>query len=244
MKIVIKPKLAIVDLTDCEGCQTEFFSLKERLPNLWQKFDIVSWRMGQDQSNLEDIDVLLIEGTPIKQESRERIIKLREKASLVGTLGSCADLGGINAILKGKARTKAFKKIYTENKPVGREVEPLSKYIKIDFRIPGCPIRPDYLADVLSCLLIGKVPQSKPYPVCFECKLQGNQCLLLKGEPCLGPITAGGCQAICPSQNHPCFGCFGLIEKAQNEQMKNHLIKMFGRKEANNIYRLFLNNFN
>ncbi len=244
MNNIRKPKLAIVDLTDCEGCQVEFFALKDRLPNLWQKFDIISWRMGQDQSNLENIDVLLIEGSPIKKESRERIIELRKKATLVGTLGSCADLGGINAILKGRERTKAFRRVYSKNKPLGREVKPLSQYIKIDFRIPGCPIRPNYLAEVLSDLLIGKNPQPKPYPVCFECKLRGNECLLLKGEPCLGPITAGGCQAICPSQNHPCFGCFGLIEGAQTKQMKNHLEKVFGKKEASKVYKLFLNNFN
>ncbi len=241
--ITTKPKLAIVDLTDCEGCQVKFFSLRDSLPKLWQKFEIVSWRMTQDHDSKENIDICLIEGSPITKESRDRVIRLRETSSLVGTLGSCADLGGINAILKGKERKKAFKRIYQKNRPTAREVKPLSEYINIDFRIPGCPIDSNYLAEALANLLINRLPQPRPYPVCFECKLAGNQCLLKNGQPCLGPITAGGCQAICPNQGQPCFGCFGKVEGAQDEQLRKYLEKEFGRRETNNIFKMFLNNY-
>lgn len=237
-----KPKLAIIELTDCEGCQVEFFSLKEKLPYLWQKFEIVSWRMAQDFNQLNDIDILLIEGTPLTQEERDYIKTLRKKSKYVGTLGSCAELGGINAILSGRARDQAFKRIYQKNKPTKREVKPLDDIIEIDFRIPGCPIRPDYLAKVLAQLLNDRIPETKSYPVCFDCKLQGNSCILKNGGVCLGPITSGGCQAICPSQNHACFGCFGLIEGAQFESMKRLLIENIGKKETDSILKIFLAN--
>jgi sulfhydrogenase subunit delta len=32
------------------------------------------------------------------------------------------------------------------------------------------------------------------------------------GTPCLGPITHGGCDALCPSIGRGCFGCFGPCE--------------------------------
>lgn len=237
-----KLKLAIVDLTDCEGCQVEFFGLEDQFPLIWQRFDIVSWRLMQDKSDLHDIDVLLIEGCPITEEEREEIKELRQKATLVGTLGSCADLGGINSILTPKERLKAFKKVYRKNRPIKRQTKPVSDFIDVDFKIPGCPTRPAVIAQVLAQILQGNVPQPQPYPVCFECKKNNNDCLLLNGEPCLGPITAGGCKAICPSQNHACYGCFGLLEGAQVNTMMKLLEKKVGKKEADQIRKIFLNN--
>jgi len=237
-----KQKLAIIGLTDCEGCQIEFFSLKDQFPSLWQKFNIVSWRMMQGKSVLSDIDILLIEGSPITEKEREIIIKLRSKAKYVGTLGSCADLGGINGILNSKQRKRAFKRIYQKNKPLKREIKPLSEYIDIDFRIPGCPIRPKYLAQVLADLYNGKLPKVSKETVCLECKLNGNSCLLKKGLPCLGPITAGGCNSICINQGQPCFGCFGLVKGAQIAQYKKLLYDNLGKAEANRIFKIFLSN--
>lgn len=237
-----KPKLAIIGLTDCEGCQLEFFGLKDRFPLIWQKFEIVSWRLLQNKRNEDNIDILLIEGTPVTREERAEIKRLRKKAALVGSLGSCADLGGINAILTAKERQKAFKRIYQKNRPIKREVKPLEEYIDLDFKIPGCPIDPNNLAEILANLLINRIPQPKPYPVCFECKLRGNDCLLLKDIPCLGPITAGGCSAICPSQGHPCFGCYGQIKGVQIKQMKQLLLKRVGKKETQRALKLFLHN--
>jgi sulfhydrogenase subunit delta len=235
-----RPKLAIVSLTGCEGCQIEFWGLKDQFPLLWQKFEIVSWRLFQDQKLENDIDILLIEGTPIAKREQEEIRWLRQKSGLVGSLGSCADLGGINGILSPQERRRAFRRIYKKNKPSRRAVKPLQEYIEVDFRIPGCPIRAEYLAEVLANLLHNRIPQPKPYPVCFECKLRGSSCLLLKGQPCLGPITAAGCQAICPDQGQPCFGCFGLVKGGQTEQMKKLLKLKVGSREAKQILKILL----
>jgi coenzyme F420-reducing hydrogenase gamma subunit len=238
-----RKKLAIVDFTDCEGCQTEFFNVASDINSIISKFDIVSWRMTQDLSKLNDLDICLIEGTPITSYDRERAKNIRSKSSLVGSLGSCADLGGIIAILKDGERKKAFNKIYSKNKPFYRQVKPLSEIIKVDFKIPGCPIRPTYLKEALAQLLIDKLPQPKPYSVCMECKLKGNDCLLNKGIPCLGPITNGGCKAICPFNNQPCLGCFGIMEGAQVEKLKQRLIEMVGKQKTDDIFRIFLNNY-
>lgn len=48
-------------------------------------------------------------------------------------------------------------------------------------------------------------------PVCSECPLVGDECLVAKGEPCLGPLTAAGCSADCARSGVPCIGCRGFI---------------------------------
>lgn len=49
-------------------------------------------------------------------------------------------------------------------------------------------------------------------PVCAECTLYSELCLLRKGILCLGPFTIAGCNAICTKQNAPCIGCRGFIK--------------------------------
>lgn len=48
-------------------------------------------------------------------------------------------------------------------------------------------------------------------PVCSECPLREDSCLVLKGIPCLGPLTVAGCDAECPKKGFPCIGCRGYI---------------------------------
>ncbi len=48
-------------------------------------------------------------------------------------------------------------------------------------------------------------------PVCAECPLHGNECLLKKGLICLGPLTVAGCDAACTKEGSPCIGCRGPI---------------------------------
>ncbi len=48
-------------------------------------------------------------------------------------------------------------------------------------------------------------------PVCAECPLVGEDCLVAKGLPCLGPLTVAGCSAECTRQGLPCTGCRGFV---------------------------------
>jgi len=36
--------------------------------------------------------------------------------------------------------------------------------------------------------------------------------LLVQGLVCLGPVTRGGCNALCVQRRMPCTGCFGALD--------------------------------
>jgi len=93
------------------------------------------------------------------------------------------------------------------------EIERL-KVVKVDYRVYGCPIDKGEFLEVIASLLIGKKPNIPDYPVCVECKLKENECLILNGMWCLGPITRAGCGAICPSNGNSCEGCRGFLPEA------------------------------
>lgn len=237
-----KPKIAIIDFTDCEGCQVKLLSLKEKLLELEQRVEIVNWRLGQEKKEDGPFDIAIIEGTPLVQEEIDLLKELREKSKYLIGFGSCATLGGIPGILDKKEREKWYKKIYGEGyKPRGIDALPLSAYEKIDFLIHGCPVEGDEIVRIIEDLLAGKKPKYRDYSVCFDCKLAGNECRLLKGEPCLGPITQGGCKAVCVSGGSPCYGCFGIREEANIKALKKILNKITDKKEIDRYFSMFLN---
>ncbi|MEM2739618.1 MAG: 2Fe-2S iron-sulfur cluster-binding protein [Candidatus Bathyarchaeia archaeon] len=48
-------------------------------------------------------------------------------------------------------------------------------------------------------------------PVCAECPLHRDDCLLARGEVCLGPLTNAGCGGVCIRGGKICEGCRGPL---------------------------------
>jgi len=241
----MKPKISIYDFTDCEGCQVKLIELKEKLLILEKRIDIVNWRLGQENNKPGPFDISLIEGTPITQYEIDLLKKLRKESKILIGLGSCATLGGIPGIIDKSQRKKWYKKIYGDDyKPRGIDALPLSVYVKVDFLIHGCPIDENELVRIMEDLLAGKEPKHRNYSVCFECKQANNECRLLNGKPCLGPIIQGGCNAICISGGSPCYGCFGFCEEPEKKNLIKVLEKITDKKEIERYFSMFLNKVN
>ena len=50
--------------------------------------------------------------------------------------------------------------------------------------------------------------------------------IVAKNEPCLGPVTADGCDALCPKLGRGCYGCYGPAKYANMAAMTNKLREM------------------
>lgn len=98
---------------------------------------------------------------------------------------------------------------------------PLRDFVRVDALIPGCPMEKAEFLQAVASLLNGDLPQRIAYPVCAECRMQEQECLLLTyGIHCSGPVTAGGCGARCPGYNAPCIGCRGPADEANVASME------------------------
>ena len=204
-----KPRVGIFNLSSCEGCIVQILNLGEKLLDLLKLFSIVDCRVLGVKEDYNKLDIAIIEGCVMSFEEEVKAREIRERSEIVIALGDCAVSGNIN-----------FMKDIT-NTP--HKSKPLSEVIKVDHEIPGCPISSEEFYRALIDILMGKKITEKSITVCSECVLRENNCLLEKGVPCLGPITRGGCNAICPSNNRPCFGCRGLADDANIDA----LIKAF-----------------
>jgi coenzyme F420-reducing hydrogenase gamma subunit len=237
----MKPKIAIYDFTDCEGCESQLISLLDRFLELEERIDIVNWRLGQEDNDPGPFDICLIEGTPITGYEQKLLRDLRKRSKFLIALGACAATGGIPAIISQSQRKRLYKKIYgKEYQPKGIDSLPLSAYIKVDFMLPGCPVGRDDIVRTLTDLLAGKAPQPKTFPVCLECKAAGNRCRLLERQPCLGPITQGGCKAVCVTGGTGCYGCRGAVQNANLAFLKNRLKEFMTAQEIKSFVSVFL----
>ncbi|MCF7836039.1 MAG: hypothetical protein K9M15_02870 [Candidatus Marinimicrobia bacterium] len=238
----LKPRIAIYDFTDCEGCEVQLVSLRDKLLALEEKIDVVDWRLGQERREDGPFFATIIEGTPVTQDEIDTLKRLRDQSTYIIALGACASLGGIPGIMDKEDREKWYKKIYGEQyKPKGIDALPLQAYVKVDFFIHGCPVDQKELERVFSDLLSGKKLSYHSSSVCFECKLAGNKCRLINNKPCLGPITQSGCGAVCISNGSPCYGCFGNKEGANTESLKKILEKFSNKNEIDRYFSMFLN---
>lgn len=206
-----KVKVGFFSLASCEGCYVDILNLDDKLLDVLKYVEIVESRIFGIPKRSEELDVAFIEGAITCEEEIERAKEIRKRSKIVVALGDCACSGG-KFMFKNFGFTGA--KI---NQPPGKEnfiTEPIDKYIKVDYYLPGCPAKREEFVELVYSLLANRKFAEKPHSVCSECILYENDCLLEKGIPCLGPITQGGCGALCPTNGRGCFGCRGLYEDA------------------------------
>ncbi len=208
-----KPRIAFFDFASCEGCQLEALNFVDEFLALLEHVDIVNFREAMTEVDW-NIDVAFVEGSVTREQDISRLKNIREHAGKVIALGACACTGGVNAIKNTRPLDDVRSDVYGDKKDwfPTFATRPIDQVVKVDGYIYGCPIdRNDFLKNV-QLILMGKMTLRHNDPVCVECKLKENECLLSLGIPCMGPITRGGCGAIDPTYGHPCTGCRGLVD--------------------------------
>lgn len=234
----MKPKISVYSFTSCSGCQLQIVHQESILLDILSKVEIGSFALIQKKEEEGPIDIAFIEGGISREDHVEKLKNIRENSKLVVAIGACAVTGGVPS-MKNFGDTHQIERIVYK-KPTDFKSIPVSaidKYIKVDFYLRGCPIERKEFTALFKQLLVGQKPIEKAYPVCTECRLKENYCLLNKGLPCMGPVTYCGCDALCTSLNLPCEGCRGMLPDASVESHVEMLREM--KISEDNINRLF-----
>ena len=239
-----KPRVAFFDFTGCEGDQLQVINLEDRLLDLVEVVEVVSFREAMTEHD-EDYDIAFVEGGVATAHDERRLTTIRENAEAVVALGSCASFGGINALRNDQDFAEVKERVYGEDAesitsyPVARPIEAV---IDVDYEIPGCPIDREEFIQAVTALVNGAEPSIPNYPVCLECKFEENTCAFERGETCLGPITRGGCSATCVSEGTHCWGCRGMVDDP-NEDAYTAVLEAHGltAEEVIEQYQLYWN---
>jgi sulfhydrogenase subunit delta len=236
-----KPKIAIVSLTSCEGCQFSLLDLGERFFDFISKVEMMDFRLIEDEEDSGGkLDVILVEGNPVTEDNIKLLQQARKRAKILAALGNCAAMGGVPEIRNYQEGANTIKYVYKYLKGIkNSEVKEIDNLIKVDFVFPGCPINAEEFLRYMPELLAGKIPIISDQPVCVECKKMGNRCLLLDKKPCFGPMILGGCEAVCPTAGMMCQGCRGLRPKGNPKAMRAALKNMMTDEEFENTSEIY-----
>jgi len=222
-----KPRLAVYKLASCDGCQLQILNLEDELLDIVGAVEVVYFLEARSQTSDGPYDITLVEGSVTTTHDLERLRDLRRKSQTLITIGACASAGGIQAIRNMQDVEEYKRAVYANPAYIQTLTQstPVAAHVNVDFAINGCPISKEQLLEVITSLLIGRVPQLPTYSVCVECKRKGNVCVLVaSGMACLGPVTQAGCGAVCPSFNRGCFGCYGPMESPNTDSLCQALL--------------------
>ena len=210
-----KPTVGMFGLTGCAGDQLVILNCEDQLLDIVALIDVRDFLMASSENDGAcPLDVALVEGAVVSGRDADRLRKIRKRAKTLVALGTCAVWGGVAAMDRGVDRRKLLEEVYGEMGLSYDSVpaQALHEIVKVDLNITGCPIEKDHFLSAIANLLNGDAPVYPEYPVCTECRMRENNCLLIeRGEVCCGPITAAGCDARCPDLRIPCVGCRGPV---------------------------------
>ena len=213
-----KPTVGIFGLTGCAGDQLVILNCEDQLLNLVSLIDVRDFLMASSENDAAcPLDLALVEGAVLSNKDLERLRAIRKRAKTLVALGTCAVWAGVAAMDRGTDRRKLLEEVYGETglNYDSLPAQALHEIVRVDLNITGCPIEKEHFLAAIANLLNGDLPVYPQYPVCTECRMLENNCLLIeRGELCCGPITAAGCKARCPNLRVPCVGCRGPVSDA------------------------------
>jgi coenzyme F420-reducing hydrogenase gamma subunit len=206
-----RPKLAVWKFASCDGCQLTLLDCEDELLAVAGAIDIAYFPEATRREVGGPYDLSLVEGSVTTAHDAERIHAIREMSTTVVTIGACATSGGIQALRNWADVEEYTSIVYAHPEYISTLATstPISDHIDVDLELRGCPISKHQLIEVIDAYLHGRKPATQGHSVCVECKLRGVSCVMVRGIPCLGPITHAGCGALCPAFERGCYGCFG-----------------------------------
>jgi sulfhydrogenase subunit delta len=218
----MKKKLAFYNAGSCRICAESFEAI------LSDVGDIAEMQIISEDGLVADVqfDAVFISGSISSSQEKEIVLSLRQKTSKFIALGYCAishDMADMRGLIKscGSLQNKNYGHCLLQDNFGTDQGSPVQPYAAVDACVYGCPFTQHELLRAIKVIATGTFYSTLDYPVCMECKMQANQCLFDKKQPCLGPVTRAGCRAVCPSQGISCVGCRGFSAKANKEAMKN-----------------------
>jgi F420-non-reducing hydrogenase small subunit len=251
-------KVAFFQLSSCWGCHQSLLNAHLGLLPILPELEIVYWPAVVDfkhksLENTKDGDIVVgfLEGVARTKADTDNVKLMRKKCKVIVAIGACACYGSVKGLAnlfdKEELISRKFKEVESitdeDPKEPTKHVPGIEDFIinvkdiiDVDMFIPGCPPTTDNIVAAISYLLtlVGKGPESlnNEKCVCESCKLYKAGCFLDKNKLCFGPITAAGCELMCPNNGDYCYGCFKptskpgtkakqLLEMIQNIELLN-----------------------
>jgi coenzyme F420-reducing hydrogenase gamma subunit len=221
-----KPKLGVFKFASCDGCQLSLLAAEDHLLDVAGAIEIAYFLEATSRIQPGPYDITLVEGSITTAHDAERIQQIRRDSKFLITIGACATSGGIQALRNWADCDEFVSSVYATPDYISTLATStaIADHVKVDFELRGCPINQYQLIEVIQSVLAGRRPRTPVHSVCLDCKRRGTVCVMVaQGISCLGPVTQAGCNAICPTFNRGCYGCYGPAAQPNLVSLTNQL---------------------
>ena len=166
-----KKKVAVYSATGCRVCEQGLADIHYQVGSLtrWAEFSFWPFVLGSQWSDLNEqpeIEVCFFAGAIRTENDRQAALKLRDKSRLMIACGACAAFGGLPGLANLNTSRTGEKETpdNPENiSPEKREepnlfrledrVSSLSQVVEVDYVVPGCPPRQNFLWAAIQAVL-------------------------------------------------------------------------------------------
>lgn len=167
-----KVKVATVWLDGCSGCHMSLLDMDAAIISLARKIDLVYGPLVDAQEFPEGVDVTLVEGAVSSQDDLNKIQKIRQRTTVLISMGDCAVTGNVPGMRNSVPVQKLLQRVYVDGAdekkliPSDRvpallkQARPLREFVKVDLSLPGCPPPTKTIVTVINDLLDGKKPDA------------------------------------------------------------------------------------
>ena len=197
-----KVVMGIYSLTGCEGCRHEVVNLGERLLQALEDLNIeLAYEplLGLSAERSE-YDIVFVEGAVMSEAEVRRLREVREKAKVLVAMGTCASLGGVASayeVLDADVVKVKYGSAALASRGRVRRGTPISKFVKVDYYLRGCPVNPEEFLKLLSELArsvwVRQGERRFEFIREYIASISGKV-MRLDGEKC---VVCGRCVGIC-----------------------------------------------
>jgi NAD-reducing hydrogenase small subunit len=163
----VRKKLATVWLDGCSGCHMSLFDMDERLIELEEQFELVYSPIVDCKIFPQGVDISLVEGSVSTDADEHKIRMVRERTTMLVSLGDCAVTGNVPAMRNAFPVSSILERAFGDM-PITHpdlfaglpqllpRVRPIHEVVKVDVFVPGCPPSADTIYTLLRELLSGR----------------------------------------------------------------------------------------
>lgn len=145
-----KLKIGFFSFTCCEGCVTVFATLLPDHYDEWKDLiDIKDCKLLRSRPSYKKLDIAFVEGAISTDAEVKKLKEIRRKSNILVALGSGA-ITGQPSSYRNFFSAKLKKKIKDKVKYQREKVQPISDFVKVDDKVPGCPIVKEQFIKVLN----------------------------------------------------------------------------------------------
>ena len=214
-----KPKVAFFDFAGCEGDQLQIVNLEEKLLDLLDLVEIVSFR-EVTKAHSDDYKIAFVEGSIQRPIDEERLKEVRSNAEVLVALGDCASNGCVNKLQKDWTVEESQEEVYggAEDQIEGNDLfdvdspRAADEVVDVDYYLRGCPVRGERVFHFIRRIVEEPFDTNKDisFPLslrdrepderslvnynsnkCILCRRCVNVCQDVLGVDALGPVDKG-----------------------------------------------------